>query len=96
MDSDKRQRPNGLPYGFDLSGSDDDHAGVNSTSRAAGERKATPLMTGCGAAGSRCRSGSRLSRALIAIQASGIPRHTCEAGAECQMRDVLPRALSRW
>jgi hypothetical protein len=58
-----------------------DYAAVNSTGSAAGERNATPLMLGYGAVGSKRRSGSRSSRALIAtvvsIRASGMPRHTC-------------------
>ena len=45
MDSDKRRRPNGLPYGVNLSGSDDDHAGVNSTGRAAGDQFRSALAS---------------------------------------------------
>jgi hypothetical protein len=48
---------------------------------AGGERNATPLITGSGAVGSRCRSGRRSGSSLMAtvvsIRASGMP--------ECQM-----------
>jgi hypothetical protein len=53
------------------------HAAVNSTGSAGGERNATPLITGSGAVGSRCRSGQTVEHSLIAtvvsIRASGMP-----------------------
>lgn len=55
--------------------------GVNSTGSVAGERNAIPTTCGAGAVGSKRRSGSRSSRALIAT------------AAERQVRDDLARYI---